>query len=63
MPRSIPINRKQVSYIDINSFSYASLTGVCTVAYAVVNQQNTFSQSLISKTKVIYTASRVSSGT
>ena len=47
LPRSIPINGKQTSFIDIHLFSDVSLTGVCTVAYAVVIQQNIFSQSLI----------------
>ena len=47
LPRSISIKRKQISYIDIHLFSDASLTGVCTVAHAVVNQQNIFSQNLM----------------
>ena len=38
---------KQISYIDIHFFGDASLTGVCTVAYKVLNHQNVFSQSLI----------------
>ena len=47
MARSIVIKGKQIRYIDIHLFSDASLTGVSTVAYAVVNQQNIFSQNLI----------------
>ena len=47
MPRSIPIKGKQICYTDIHLFSDANLIGVCTVAYAVVNQQNIFSQNLI----------------
>ena len=37
---------KQISYIDIDLFSDASLTKVCTVAYAGGNQQNMFSEKL-----------------
>ena len=48
LSRSIPIKGKQIPYIDMHLFSDASLTGVSTVAYAVVNQQNIlFSQNLI----------------
>ena len=45
--RSIPTKGKQMFYIDIHLFSDASLTGVCTVAYIVVNQKNISSQNLI----------------
>ena len=47
MARSIAVKGKQISYIDIHLFSDTSLTGVCTVAYVVVIQQNIFSQNLI----------------
>ena len=47
LSRLIPIKGKQISCIDIHLFSDACLIGVCTVAYAVVNQQNVFSQNLI----------------
>ena len=46
MSRLIPILGKQY-LTPIHLFSDASFTGVCTVAYAVVNQQNVFSQNLI----------------
>ena len=39
LPRSIPIKEKRISYIDIHLVNNASLTAVCTVAYAVINQQ------------------------
>ena len=47
--RSIPFKGKQIFYIDIHLFSNASLTGVCAVAYAVVNGQIIFSQNLITR--------------
>ena len=53
LPRSMPIKGKQISYIFIHLFSDASLTGVCSVAYAVVNQQNIFSQNLITSKSML----------
>ena len=47
LPRSKLIKEKQISYIDIHLFSDVILTGVFTVAYAVINQQSIFSQNLI----------------
>ena len=35
------------SFLDIHLFSDESLIGVCTIAIAVVNQQNIFTQNLI----------------
>ena len=43
---SIPITGKKVSSININLYSDANLTGVCTVPHAVVYQQNILRQNL-----------------
>ena len=68
LSRSIPIKGKQICYIDVHLFSDARLTGVCTVAYEVVSQQNIFSQNLITSKsrlarKIISATPRVNSGT
>ena len=46
IPRSISI-RETITIIDIHLLSHASITGVCTVAYAVIYQPNKISQGLI----------------
>ena len=53
MPRSIPIKGKLKSYIDFNLFSDASLTRVCTVAFAIINQRNILSQTLITRKSML----------
>ena len=47
LPRSVLIKRKKISYIDIHLFCDGSLTRVCIVPYAVINQQNIFIKNLI----------------
>ena len=53
IPRSIFIKNEPITEINIHLFSDASIVGVCTVAYAVVDQRDKGSQSIItSKSRI-----------